>query len=116
MLEETLGSIVVDRPPFDCKKGARENLCLDNGHCGEPCLDVAALHGCIPHVAPRGEERKAKKETPGCKARRWVVERVFSWVNCFRKILVRFEKYTYAYKGLLDFACAFVAFRHACAI
>jgi transposase len=116
LLEQTLDSIVVGRPPFDYKAGAQENLCLDNGYCGEPCLDVAVLHGYIPHVVPRGEERKSKREIPGYKARRWVVERIFSWVNRFRKILVRFEKYNYTYMGLLQFACAFVAFRHALVI
>jgi hypothetical protein len=28
----------------------------------------------------------------GKEARRWVVERIFSWLNRFRKLLVRYEK------------------------
>jgi hypothetical protein len=34
-------------------------------------------------------------------------------MNRFRKILVRFEKLTVSYLGLLRFACAFIAFRKA---
>ena len=32
-------------------------------------------------------------------------------MNRFRKLLVRFEKLTVSYLGLLMFACAFIAFR-----
>jgi hypothetical protein len=41
------------------------------------------------------------------------VEAAHSWINRFRKILVRFEKLESSYLGLLMFACAFIAFRKA---
>ena len=47
------------------------------------------------------------------KARRWVVEASHSWMNRFRKLLVRFEKLSSSYLGLLMLACAFIAFRKA---
>jgi len=40
-----------------------------------------------------------------------VVEAAHSWMNRFRKLLVRFEKLACSYLGLLMFACAFIAFR-----
>ena len=76
---------------------------------GEPALEIIVLRGYIPHVVPRGEEKKELEA--GEEARRWVVERIFSWLNRFRKILVRFEKKAVNYLGLLMFACAFVCFR-----
>jgi transposase len=62
-------------------------------------------------VVPRGEEKKEIEEGNGKRARRWVVERVFSWLNRFRKLLVRYEKKAVNYLVLLMFACAFICFR-----
>jgi hypothetical protein len=36
LLDETLDSIIVECPPFDSKKEAQENLCLDSGYCEMP--------------------------------------------------------------------------------
>jgi transposase len=74
------------------------------------------LHGFIPHIKSRGQEKIEKQTHPGSRARRWVVEAAHSWINRFRKVLVRFEKLESSYLGLLMFACAFIAFRKACVI
>jgi len=65
----------------------------------------------IPHVRQRGEEVKAKKRNPRYRPRRWVVERTHSWLNRFRKLLVRFDKRAESYEALLELACALIAFR-----
>jgi transposase len=67
--------------------------------------------GYIAHIRPRGEERLEKERTPGFKARRWVVEVAHSWVNRFRKLLVRFEKKDSSYRALLMFAFAIIVWR-----
>ena len=51
------------------------------------------------------------ENNPAYKARRWVVEVTYSWMNRFRKLLVGFEKTDAAYLGLIKLACAFIAFR-----
>jgi len=43
----------------------------------------------------------AEVNTPGHKARQWVMERTHSWFNHFRKLLVSFEKKEASYLGLL---------------
>ena len=53
------------------------------------------------------------KQAVGFKARRWVVERTHSWMNRFRRILVRWEKKVANYKGMLHLVCAFIAFKQA---
>jgi transposase len=58
-------------------------------------------------------EKKEKDLNPNQKARRWVVEVSHSWMNRFRKRLVRFEKLSTSYEGLLFLACSFIAFRKA---
>ena len=67
--------------------------------------------GYVPHVKQRGEEIEAKKNVPGYKARRWVVEVAHSWFNRFRKILVRYEKRDDTYEALLHLAASIIAFR-----
>jgi transposase len=76
-------------------------------------LEIVALRGFVPHIKSRGEEQREKDRCPGSKARRWVVETAHSWINRFRKLLVRFKKLKSSYEGLLMFACAFIAFRKA---
>jgi transposase len=75
--------------------------------------EIAVLRGFIPHIRSRRQERAEQEGNPAYKARRWVVEAAHSWMNRFRKILVRFEKLTVSYIGLLMPACAFIAFRKA---
>ena len=67
--------------------------------------------GYIPHIRPRGEEKKELERNPDFHARRWVVEVTHSFFNRFRKLLVRFEKKTSSYLALIQFACAVIVWR-----
>jgi transposase len=42
---------------------------------------------------------------------RWVVERFFAWLNGFRRITQRFERYAFMYEALLHLACAWICLR-----
>lgn len=106
-----MNGVIVKRPDFNYESKPTEHLCADNGYYGDPAREIIVLHGYIPHVVSRGDEKRALEDNPVFKARRWVVERVFSWLNNFRKLLVRYEKLGVNYYGLLQLACAFVAFR-----
>jgi transposase len=108
-LEPTLDRIVVKRPPK--RTPPCENLCLDAGYAGEPARKAVEARHYVPHVRPRGEEAAAKRKNPGARARRWVVERTHSWLNRYRKLLVRFEKTALSFEGLLQLACSLIAFR-----
>ena len=48
--------------------------------------------GFTAHIRARGEEAKALKQEAGFRARRWVVERTHSWMNRFRRVLIRWDK------------------------
>jgi len=109
-LQTLLDSIIRERPdPFEYP----QNLCLDKGFSGEPGLEAVVLRGFIPHIKSRAEEKSTKEQNPRYKARRWVVEATHSWMNRFRKLLVRYEKLDKTYKGLLMLSCAFIALRKA---
>ncbi len=42
---------------------------------------------------------------------RWVVERTFAWINQFRRLRVRYERYACLYQALLVIACAIICWR-----
>lgn len=107
LLEATLDGIVVFRP--ECTEDCTQNLCLDAGYIGS--TEIVEKHGYIAHIRPRGEEKKEKEENPDFKARRWVVEVTHSFLNRFRKLLVRFEKKSVNYLALVQFACAIIVWR-----
>ena len=67
--------------------------------------------GYIPHIRPRGEEKKELERNPDFHARRWGVEVIHSFFNRFRKLLVRLEKKAANYLALIQFACAVIVWR-----
>ena len=109
LLELTLDHLVIERPTG--KNAPKEHLCADKGYAGQPAQESILGRNYIPHVKQRGEEVAAKKKNPRYRARRWVVERTHSWLNRFRKLLVRFDKRVESYEGLLEIACALITFR-----
>lgn len=42
---------------FEHYEHITQNVCLDAGYVGK--ADVASRHGMVPHIRPRGEEKKA---------------------------------------------------------
>jgi putative transposase len=111
LLEQTLESVVVERPAVSIE--APQHLCADAGYQGEPARQTMESHRYTPHVRSRNEEVQAKVQNPKHRARRWVVEVTHSWLNRFRKLLVRFEKTDRSYLALLMLSCAIIAFRKA---
>jgi transposase len=77
------------------------HLCLDAGYRG--AQKVAEGMGYTAHIRGRGEEQREKENNPAFKARRWVVEVCHSWLNRFRKHLVRYEKKVRNYQALVEF-------------
>ncbi len=89
-----------------------QGLCLDKGYDYDEPRALAEEFGFTLHLRTRGEEAQAQRHA-GARARRWVVERTHSWLNRFRRILVRWEKKPGNYLALLHFARARVSWRHA---
>jgi len=108
-LEPVLKSVVADRP--EPSSGFPQHLCADKGYFGEPASQIMVEEGYIPHVKSRGVEHQELLSIPGYKARRWVVEACHSWLNRFRKIIIRYEKTDASYIALLHLACAIIAWR-----
>ena len=114
LLQPTLDHILVKRPQG--KKAPKQHLCADKGYAGKAAMRAIEARNYIPHVRQRGEEVQAKKRNSRYKARRWVVERTLSWLNRYRKLLVRFEKKASSHEALLELACASIVFRRVITI
>ena len=111
LLRPTIESIVVERP--EPSEEQPQGMCLDQGYDYQEVRDILHALGFTAPIRPRGEEAQAIKREAGFKARRWVVERSHSWMNRFRRLLVRWDKKPENYLAFLHFACGLIAFRAA---
>ena len=107
---ETLESLAVERPAPTAE--APQHLCLDKGYDYQEPRELALEFGFTLHLRTRGEAIDAKRHA-GARARRWVVERAHSWLNRFRRILIRWEKKPTNYLAMLHFALGIITWRAA---
>ncbi len=111
LVRATIESLVAERP--EATEEEPQGMCLDKGYDYDEVRKILAEFGFTAHIKARGEEAKELKAEAGKRARRWVVERSHSWMNRFRRILVRWDKKPENYLAFLHFACALIAFRAA---
>lgn len=113
MVEQTLSNIMVERPEptVECP----QHMCMDAGYDGDPVYRLLWEWGYIAHIRSRYDERVQLQHVPGYRARRWVrrwvVERTHSWLNRFRRLLIRWEKKVENCTAMMHLACAFICFR-----
>ena len=107
----TVDSLPVERPASSPAHPL--GMCLDKGYDFPEVRHTLEGFGFTAHIRSRGEEAQAIKREAGFKARSWVVERTHSWLNRFRRILVRWDKSPENYIAFLHFACALIALRAA---
>ena len=111
LVEETLRSIPVRRPRPT--KDAPQGVCMDKGYDYEDTRELVEEFGYTAHIRARGEEAQMLKRNARTKARRWVVERTHSWLNRFRRILIRWEKKPENYVAMLHLALGVITWRSA---
>ena len=108
LVAATLAKLMCARP----QDGKPSRLCLDLGYDYEVVRRIVTMAGWIPYIRGRKDEHSAKRK-PGHRARRWVVERTHSWLNRFRRLLVRWEKRADTYLAMLHFACGIITWQSA---
>ena len=111
MARETIESMPVERPAPTADHP--QGMCLDKGYDYDEVRALLAEFGFTAHIRARGEEAKALQQDAGFKARRWVVERTHSWMNRFRRVLIRWDKKVRNYLAFLHLACAYITFRQS---
>ena len=111
LLDATLEAVIVERPKPTPE--APQNLCLDKGYDNPTGHAAAAKHGYTPHIRRIGEEKFDEHQEKRYPARRWVVERTLGWLSKCRAILIRWDKRSENYLGLLKLACALLWYRRS---
>ena len=109
LVRETLEQIEVKRPRPT--KKSPQGLCMDKAYDSDEVRELVKEFGFTAHIRARGEEAQAIKRKAGEKARRWVVERTHSWMNRFRRILIRWEQRADTYIAFLHLACGLITWR-----
>lgn len=105
----TLDSIIVERPEKLVYR--LHHLCLDKGYDYADVIAGVLARDYILHLKQRGQDEQPIDGAKKYPARRWVVERTHSWMNRFRRLLVRWEKKVENYKAMLHVACVLILYR-----
>lgn len=122
LVEATLDQIMIERP--ESTEEHPQHLCLDAGYDYDKILEAARDRHYVPHIRPNRYNRahgKPEPETPEQpgrnplestkQPRRWVVERLHSWLKRSRRLLARWEKLAPTYEAFLHLACALLCFQ-----
>ena len=122
MTKATLQSIVVCRPPppSSSTTNTQQYICLDKGYDYPEVYELLEEYGYTMHICKRGGEeynngnkkkKRRRRRIPKYRARRWVVERTHSWMNKFRRLLIRWEKKEDNYIAILHIVCAWITYK-----
>lgn len=109
LAEATIESVPVERP--DPTPDQPQGVCLDKAYDHDFVRELLDERDLTPHIRSRGEEGKGLRTDLGHRARRWVVERVHSWINRYRSLLIRWSKKPENHRGLLKFCFALITWQ-----
>ena len=109
LTEPTIASIPIERPAASAE--APQGVCLDKAYDHDFVRELLADLGFTPHIRSRGEEARDLREDLGERARRWVVERVHSWINRYRGLLIRWSKKPENHDALMSFCFAMITWQ-----
>jgi putative transposase len=106
---KTIDQIIVERPERLIYR--IHHLCLDKGYDYEDVIAGVLARDYMLHLKKRGQADKPIDGEKKYPARRWVVERTHSWMNRFRRLLVRWEKKVEHYEAMLHLASVLILYR-----
>jgi transposase len=114
LLEPTLATIAVPRAGPGRPRQKPERVITDKAYDSDPLRARLARRG-IELIAPHRRNRKKTPTQDGRKLRRyrrrWKVERTFSWLGNFRRLLVRWEHHLMMYLAFFHLACLLITVR-----
>ncbi len=110
LLARTLDALVIARPAPTPEQP--QGVCLDKGYDFDTIRDQLDVRGYTPHIRSIGEDTVyARSLDPSKTPRRWVVERLHSWLNRSRRLVIRWEKLKQTYTAFVHLACALLCFQ-----
>ena len=93
---------------------APQNLIGDNAYDSDK-LDAELRQYGIELIAPHRCNRRNKTQDLRRMRRyrrRWKIERLFAWLQNFRRLVVRYERYAENFLGMLHLGCCLILLRH----
>lgn len=109
LLESTISSCPY--PRVEPSEEEPQGMCLDKAYDHDFVRDLLRDLDLVAHVRSRGEEAKDLREDPTRRARRWVCERLHSWIKRYRALLIRWSRKTENHEALLGFALALITWQ-----
>jgi transposase len=98
--------------PFGIAGAPRPPVVADRAYDSDPLRDRLRRDG-FTLVCPHRKNRVAPPTADGRHLRRYkrryIVERTFSWLHSFRRVVTRYERTVNLYDGFVHLACAFLA-------
>jgi transposase len=92
-----------------------QRLIGDKAYDSDP-LDQRLAENGVELIAPHKSNRKKAKTQDGRRLRRyrnrWKVERLFAWLQNFRRILVRHERFAENYLAFVHLGCLVILLRN----
>jgi transposase len=114
LLEETLETVSVPGNGRGRPRQKPERLILDRAYDSDPLRKRLMKRG-IEMICPHKINRRKQPTQDGRKLRRyrrrWIVERTIAWLQNFRRIVVRWERYPHMYKAFIHVACLLITLR-----
>ena len=106
LTEPALMQIVISEPP--------QNLIGDNAYDSDKLDARLRIYG-IELISPHRSNRKNRTQDSRRLRRyrrRWKIERLFAWLQNFRRLVVRYERYAENFLGMLYLGCCIILLRH----
>ena len=107
LVSQTLDSRFIEPVP--------EKLVGDKAYDSDPLDEQIEEMFEVEMIAPHRKNRRKPATQDGRKLRRykrrWKVERLFAWIQNFRRCVVRYEYYQQNFEGFLKLACIIILLR-----
>src|SRR5439155_26798873 len=104
LAESTLPQRVMPEPP--------PTLIGDNAYDSDK-LDTRLRSYGIELISPHRSNRKNRtQDLRRLRRYRWKIERLFAWLQNFRRLVVRYERYAENFLGMLYLGCCLILLRH----
>ena len=105
-LVEAVDAVVPVRGKRGAARKRPHTLHADKGYNSKANRQELYQRGIVPRLARRSIENSQKLGR-----HRWVVERTFAWLNHFRRLRVRYERWADIHLAFLLLGCALICFR-----
>jgi transposase len=103
VFEALLDDVPAVRTPSGRRRCRPEKVHADKGYDARRCRAYLRRRGITPRIARRGIESSQRLGR-----QRWRVERALSWLSCFRRLQVRWDRGSGRFFAFVLLACVLV--------